>query len=196
MHVTNDNGMVLRGYACLFDTLIDAEHGTEMLSKTALNNWIAKSNRRVEFWLAHDEKLNVGSTDDCLTLHLDRRGLAFELRFPDTDLGRKARERADRVDGASIGFAYRETHDTVIDGKNVMMIDAINLTEISLVGNPDCKPAFSLLCKPDRSLSDDCESGHLISEGKWITFKRLSRDVESQIQCLGSLAFFEAQGNQ
>ena len=190
------DGMVLRGYACLFDEIIDAEHGPEMLCKTALNSSLCSPNRKVEFWLNHEETLNVGSTDDCLTLYLDRHGLAFQLEFPDTPLGEEARSRAGRINGASIGFKYQRTHEEVIDGKPVLIIDALNLNEISLVYNPDCKSAFALLYKPDRPLSEDCESGCLLSQAKWLAFKRLSNEVSLKISCLGSLAFFEAQDNQ
>ena len=179
-----DDGLVLRGYATTFGEVIESSLGSQMFAMTAFNNWVSSPNRRSIFCLNHSKSDEWGSTDDYLSLFLDKRGLAFEYRFPDTHDAKHYRLCAETRNGASIGFQYRRTHDEVIDGKTITVVDQVDLEDISLVDIPVNRSAFAMLCRPDQTLSEVCQSGQLFSDGKYLAFKNAAKQIALKLQTL------------
>lgn len=131
-------GQTLAGHAIVFDTRSrDLGGFVEVVRPSAVARAL-RADANIVALFNHDPGAVLGRTPATLTLRTDTRGLAFELRPPDTQHGRDALELVRRGDvaGASFGFktlkdAWR--HD---DGVVVRELLDIEITEISLTAFP------------------------------------------------------------
>ncbi|MBB4427098.1 HK97 family phage prohead protease [Bradyrhizobium sp. CIR48] len=150
-----DDGRVLQGYACLYNKPVWNEGAIKSICPGAFDEYLA-TRPKVGFWLDHDEKKEVGDSTNGLELQSDDRGLAFRFRFPDTSLGRAARQLAlDReYTGMSVGFTFRNDHVVDIEGEKVSLVKNAHLREISFVRSGAIDAAFGVLVQPSNSLKD------------------------------------------
>jgi HK97 family phage prohead protease len=172
-----DDGKVLQGFACFYNKPIFHEGKFQVIAPGAFDAYLANPIKPVEFWLKHDEQKVVGDTNSGLELYSDQRGLAFRFRFPNTTLGREARQLArDReYTGVSVGCTFKSNIE-IIDGEPVMIIQNAHLQEISLVPVGAIGKAFAILGTPDETLQEYCSTS-LASDGAFVGLQRALRKL-------------------
>ncbi|MEH2480158.1 HK97 family phage prohead protease [Nitrobacteraceae bacterium AZCC 2146] len=178
-----DDGRILTGYACLYNKCV-MDHGViKAISSGAFNQWISDRKEAVGFWLDHDSTKQVGSTDNGLELYSDAVGLAFRFKFPNTGLGREARQLAQTKAylSMSVGFTYKDINIRTIAGEQVSIVKDARLQEISFVPSGAIKDAFGILSKPTRSLREDCETRGMLSDGAFVGMVRALQDLKNSL---------------
>jgi len=135
-------GRTVSGYAAVFDAPsqpIPSSRGAfvERIKPGAFSRSLREN--RVWAYYGHDDSWPLGRTPDSLTLRQDAKGLAFELRLPDTTYGNDvATLMADGVlDGSmSFGFRSREDEWDRRDGVLHRTLLDVDLVEVSIVQEP------------------------------------------------------------
>lgn len=101
------DGMVLRGYASVFDQAADLPGHSEVMARSAFDKALADESVDVRaLWNHNADHLLGRQSSGTLRLRVDDDGLAFEVDLPDTSVGRDVAELVRRGDlsGASFGF--------------------------------------------------------------------------------------------
>jgi HK97 family phage prohead protease len=174
-----EDGRVLQGYACLYNKPV-VDGGVKSICVGAFDAWLSDRRNNVGFWLDHDESKCVGDTDNGLELHSDHVGLAFRFKFPETHLGRFAKQLAieQEYTGMSVGFSYRNNNVIELEGTKVSLIKDAALQEISFVKLGAIQTAFGMLVDPDKSLQDACRTS-LPSDGAYMRLMRALKRLDT-----------------
>jgi HK97 family phage prohead protease len=173
--------MALQGYATRYNQLTPVHHGVRKLLLPGAFSPTLNSGMPVKFMLGGHDGQCIGTTADNLWLYSDDKGLAFRFRFPDTELGKTAREiAATRTETAmSIGFNYQGASKRVCsigDVDDVVVISRARLFEITWLFN--CRGAINdafasyEVVDSSRSLREDCYSGKLLRDGAAVGMSR------------------------
>ncbi|WP_353418123.1 HK97 family phage prohead protease (plasmid) [Staphylococcus delphini] len=143
IETTNDDGMVVEGYAIIFDTLSDDLGGfREVISPNALSDVDVSD---VKCLINHDFNRIVGRTQaGTLSLEVDDKGLYFKCYFPNTSYARDIYEniKAGNVNQCSFFYTLPIQDDTAriwskVNGEYVQTINKIDkLIEVSIVTMP------------------------------------------------------------
>lgn len=142
VHTAAMEGRTLTGYAAVFDAPslpLPSSRGefVEQIKPGAFTRSLRED--RQWAYYGHDSSWPLGRTPDTLTLRQDAKGLAFELRLPDTTYGNDvATLLADGVlDGAmSFGFRVRKDSWERRDGVLHRTLLDVDLVEVSVVQEP------------------------------------------------------------
>lgn len=132
------SGRTLTGYAAVFGTETRMGSFTERIAPGAFSKSLA-SGRDILALLDHRADVLLGRTaSGTLKLTEDAKGLAFELRLPDTQAGRDLVALAERGDlgGMSFGFI---AEDEEWNG-NTRELRQVDLREVSVI---QAFPAYS-----------------------------------------------------
>lgn len=152
---TVDDGKVLQGLACLWNKPVVSGGKIKSICRGAFDKYLA-TKPTVGFWLDHDENKVIGDTSNGLELLPDSSGLAFRFRFPDTTLGKTAKQlvRDGAYSGISVGFTYKKNRVKIIEGEEVSLVEDAWLQEVSLVKHGAIDEAFGILVDPRGTLKD------------------------------------------
>lgn len=138
-------GRRLEGYAAIFDTETPIADFREVIRPGAFGISLAKASDILAL-VDHDPTRVLARTrSGTLRLNEDGRGLAFDLKVPDTSAGRDVLALAERGDlgGASIGFAVKEERWA----NDLRELHALDLLEISVVAAWPAYPATTVAAR-------------------------------------------------
>jgi hypothetical protein len=92
------------------------------------------ANSRVGFWIDHEESLEVGSTDDALSLMSDNEGIQFRLDLAKCKMGPVIARMcaSDNRASMSVGSDILAEHRETIGGERVRVVTRAKLKELTL----------------------------------------------------------------
>lgn len=137
---TARGGPVLQGYAAVFNSLSEDLGGfREKILPGAFSDSL--KNRDVMGLYSHDRSSILARTrNGSLLLRENSRGLFFELRLPNTQLGRDVEALVDRGDITQMSFGFSvpaRGDDWVYErGQTIRTLRTVTLFEVSLVAEP------------------------------------------------------------
>ncbi len=132
-NVRTIKGRKLIGHAAVFNTPTVVDGFTEIVAPGAFAETL-RTGGDVLALVDHDTgRLLARLSSGTLVLNEDGKGLAFEIRLPDTTLARDVLELAERGDlgGMSFGFRVPPGGDVISNG--VRTLNRIELAEVSVV---------------------------------------------------------------
>lgn len=134
-------GSRVTGHAAIFGQFAKVNGHFETVAPGAFDRAIAEGHD-VRFTLGHDQnKVLARSSSGTLKLSTDKVGLRFEAELPDTTLGKDVVTSIRRGDLKDLSFAFVPTADSweTRDGKQINVIEDLDLHDIALVGLPAYK---------------------------------------------------------
>lgn len=137
---TARGGPVLQGYAAVFNSLSEDLGGfREKILPGAFSDSL--KNRDVMGLYSHDRSSILARTrNGSLLLRENSHGLFFELRLPNTQLGRDVEALVDRGDITQMSFGFSvpaRGDDWVYErGQTIRTLRTVTLFEVSLVAEP------------------------------------------------------------
>jgi HK97 family phage prohead protease len=134
---TND-GVIVRGYAAVFDSLSEDLGGfKETINKRAFDNVM---NDDVVALLNHDNNIVFGRTSSgTLKLSVDERGLVSEIRMPNTSIANDTITLMERGDISKMSFGFYVDKDKWQESERgfVREVQEVKrLVDVSLVTRP------------------------------------------------------------
>ena len=131
----------LTGYVARFNSETRIGDFSEVIRAGAFKSSLSDG-RNIVALADHDRRALLGSTaSGTLTLHEDAHGLAFELRLPDTSVGRDVAVLVEGglITGASFGFQVPPGGDTWLDrgdGSMLRELRNVELAEVTVTATP------------------------------------------------------------
>jgi HK97 family phage prohead protease len=128
----------LEGYASVFNTPTDLGSFSEVIEAGAFTRALDEG-QDVRALVEHDPARIIGRTkNNTLELREDQKGLFTRIDLPDTSVGRDLAALVERgdIDAMSFGFTVRSDRWERSEGKNVRIIEDVDLFDISAVSFP------------------------------------------------------------
>ncbi len=155
----DDGKLHIRGYACAFNN-VDS-YGDVILPK-ACDDWLASDDAgRVALCYQHDMADVIGVITD---KGVDTYGLWFEADILPTAAGKDVQVlmKAGAIREFSIGYYVTDCHWDIRDEKEIRMLDAIRIAEISPVTRAANPRAVLVDMKSELSLLSDMSDAELM----------------------------------
>tara|TARA_R100000951_G_scaffold111786_1_gene111223 strand:+ start:77 stop:655 length:579 start_codon:yes stop_codon:yes gene_type:complete len=145
------DGVIVRGYAAVFDSLSEDLGGfKEKINRSAFDNVL---NNDVVALLNHDNNIVFGrTTSGTLKLSVDERGLVSEIRMPNTQQANDTIELMERGDISKMSFGFYVDRDKWEESERgfVREVKEVKrLIDVSLV----TRPAYNETTAAVRSLN-------------------------------------------
>jgi HK97 family phage prohead protease len=134
-------GNRVTGHAAVFGQYASVGGHFETIAPGAFKRALDEK-QDVRLTVGHDQSKILGRTKSgTLKLSTDSLGLRFDAELPDTQLGRDTVISIRRGDLADMSFAFRPTADSwqTRDGKQINVIEDLDLHDVSFVGSPAYK---------------------------------------------------------
>lgn len=130
------DGLVVRGYAALFDSPSHPLPFTETIQRGAFKKSLQSRNRILLLWNHNAGEPLASNRNGSLKLFEDDRGLMYEARMANTSRARDVSEllKAGVIDSMSFGFSVKR--DAWSQDGNNRTLQEVSLHEISIVSYP------------------------------------------------------------
>lgn len=134
---SQDGVGTITGHAALFNSLsVDLGGFRERIAPGAFRRSLA-GGADVKALINHDPSLILGRRNaGTLTLLEDSKGLAVEIRLPNTGAGRDIQESIRRGDVDQMSFAFRTISDDFDSETNIRTLLEVELRDVSVVTDP------------------------------------------------------------
>lgn len=176
--VTDIGNGEVEGYASIFGNI--DQHG-EIVERGAFTKTIAERGDKVLFCWQHNKHEIIGKI---VELREDQKGLYFRAQFAPTPRGQEAREllKMGALGGFSFGFnVIQEAQERLSNGRPVVRLKQLRLTEISAVSQPCNEEALPLGVKSlDEPEFNDAEMA-LIEEFKNSIIAQRTADTDEGV---------------
>jgi HK97 family phage prohead protease len=130
------DGLVVRGYAALFDSPSHPLPFVETIQRGAFKKSLQSRNRILLLWNHNAGEPLASNRNGSLKLYEDEKGLAYEARMANTSRARDVSEllRSGVIDSMSFGFSVKR--DAWSQDGNNRTLQEVSLHEISIVSYP------------------------------------------------------------
>jgi HK97 family phage prohead protease len=181
----NNNGKVLQGYGCRYDTVFMFEGKLTCILQGSLDKAL-KANHPVRMLMHHDANLNFGDTKRNLILHSDSYGLAFRCHLRNDEISHHVRALAESkmYSECSIGVEILKCETLRIRDTDVNVIREGRVHEVSFVQTGCVLDTHAVIkdAKDCQPLFKECATKQVLVDSSFEVLMRAMQNLDNALQ--------------